>query len=444
MIDIYVNAKGNDSSGDGSSSNPYKTWAKAMSMVNDDCNMYFSEGVFTVKSLVDMTNSSYKMNYFGYGYSTVLELTMYYESATGSFRNQMTVSNLVIRPSNAYTSTDGSVRAISYTSDAQIVTFNYVLFAKSLNGTYPTSTVFYLHPNTNIITNKTFNYCTFISPVAQCIYNGVATYNNCTTNTSALCNVGTITNCLVNQTYDSDYKLVSNDNKIYGVWAGWLGATKMLMLVNDSRYYTISGGNVVETTFNSRNAFIASNLLTIDKSELITPFKFVIFKDINDLNNYKSIKWKINNHNSFVLFDLSTVDMDNIKLKSDHLMLVSQDLKTWDNYYDGKMQSRINIANFANEIDNLKKYINAQSKPNDFIEKKYNYMLMQLNSGENFDRICETLYADYKRFDFESDIVYGSGIEKTIKVTPTFNTDEVIVKILPKDNIINTDSLGEW
>jgi hypothetical protein len=50
MIDIYVNAKGNDSSGDGSSSNPYKTWAKAMSMVNDRMQQVIQRGCFHCKN----------------------------------------------------------------------------------------------------------------------------------------------------------------------------------------------------------------------------------------------------------------------------------------------------------------------------------------------------------------------------------------------------------
>jgi hypothetical protein len=443
MIDIYINSKGDDSSGDGSSVKPYRTWAKAISMVNDHCNIYFGEGIFSVSSLVDMSLTPYKINYFGYGYSTVIELDYYYEYYNGTFRNELTISNMVIRPCNAYRSVSpGDYRVISYTSDSVPVTFNYVLFTKSSNGSYPTACLFYLHNNSAIQSNKVFNYCTFISPGTPAVQIGLATFKNCTTNVSSV-GGGSITDCLVNQTYTADYRLASGDNKVYGPWSTWIGQTRMLMLINEKDYYTIKSGEVIKTDYSLNNCFVADDFIGLDKSKLITPFKFVLFKDTNDLNNYKTIKWKITNHNSFVLFDLSTIDMDNIKLKSDHLMLVSQDLKTWDNYYDGKMQSRINIANFANEIDNLKKYINVQSKPNDFIEKKYNYILMRLNSGESFDRLCETLYADYKRFDFESTVVYSSGIDKTIKVTPTFNANEIIVKILPKDSIVNKDSLGE-
>ena len=213
------------------------------------------------------------------------------------------------------------------------------------------------------------------------------------------------------------------------------------LILQHDKYYTIQSGKLVETTLTYSNSF-DSSILESNRGLLrqCNPLRLVFL----DAASYSNISFSVNNYNAFVLFDITGIDMDNIKLKSEHKMLVSQDLKTWDNYYDGSMQSRIDIINFHNEIDNLKKYVRVQSKPNDFINKKYNYILMQLNSGESFDRICETLYADYKRFDFESDVVYGSGIDKKIRVTPTFNTKEIIVKVLPTNNIINHDSLGAW
>lgn len=215
---------------------------------------------------------------------------------------------------------------------------------------------------------------------------------------------------------------------------------KCLILQHD-KYYTIQSGKMIETTLEYINAF-DSSILEANRGLLrqCNPLRLVFL----DSASFKNVIYQITNHNAFALFDITNIDMDNIKLKSEHKMIVSQDLKIWDNYYDGSMQSRIDIIDFRNEIDNLKKYVRIQSKPNDFIEKKYNYILMQLNSGEDFDRLCETLYADYKRFDFEANIVYSSGIDKTISITPNFNTKEIIIKVLPRDNIINQDSLGEW
>ena len=440
MIDIYVDInKGNDVPTSGSANNPYRSIDYALTRITSDANVYLSNGVHTIYALVDMTLAAYKINYFGKGYTTVIEVQ--YCKGNTPFKNVTTFNDCVIRPIDSF---GGDTRVIAYSSDANKVEFNYVLFTLSQNGSFPTQGMFYFHTNSSTYAcNKSFKYCTFHHNRDCSVGSGYVTFEKCATDITKLHNYNNsnVVDCVINQLIDSKGRIQSDLNGKYGVYAKWLNG-KMLLLKNERDYYKVKSGVITKVEYNIYNTFEISEMTEADKEliERIAPCRFVFFEQ----QEYKNINFDLNNNNSFVLFDLTNINMDNIKLKSDHKMIVSQDLKIWENYYDGVMQSRIDIVSFANEIDNLKKYIKIQSKPNDFINKKYNYILMQLNSGESFDRLCETLYADYKRFDFEANIVYSSGVDKTISITPTFNTEEIIIKVLPRDNIINQDSLGGW
>jgi len=439
MIDLYVDSvNGDDVLNNGSKLSPYKSIAYALTQVTDDANIHLRSGVHSVYMLVNMTLASYKINYFGQGYTTVIEVQY---CSSSSFKNKTTFNNCIIRPTDTFA---GDTRVITYSIDSNEIKFNYVLFTLSKNGVYPTTGMFYFHSGlSNFVCNKYFKYCTFFHNRAWSIGLGLATYEYCGTNISTLTqySAATIIDCVYNQMIDSKGRILSELNNTYGVYANWLDG-RALILVNEKDYYTIKNGSISKVDCNINQAFEIVDLTEADKTLIrkYTPCRFVLFES----QDCKTLNFDLNNHNSFVLIDVTSVNMDNIKLKSNHKMLVSQDLKIWYNYYDGKASSTVAIREFNDEIDSLKKYLRLQSKLIDFIDKKYNYILMQLNSNENFDRVCETLYADYKRFNFETNIVYSSGIDKTISVTPNFNTEEVIIKILPKDNIVNQDSLGEW
>lgn len=448
MMNIYIELTGNDTTGDGSKALPFRTLTKAMTAITSDCNVYFGKGIHCVNSLVEMSNSSYIINYFGHGYDTILEIQYYYESAVGAFKNKMTINNFTIRPSNNFycINENGWFRVLSYTADACEVIFNYCLFTKSLNGNYPNSCLFYFHNNeVNFACNKHFNNCTFISPGYPVVQVGLSYYNKCTTNVASLSSssLSAIEDSLANQTYNSDYTLTETYlNKTYGVYSGW--AIKMLILVNDSEYYTLdSYQNLVKANYDIHNAFTKFEFANIDlnKFKEYTPFKFVLFEDKDHSNNYKTLNYYINNFNAFILLKTESLNLRNIKFKIPHKMLVSDDLKTWYNYYDEKV-SNIHIDDYEAGINRLKKYIRENSKAIDHIDKSYKYILLQLNSGETLNKLYEIIEANYKRID--PDIVKNTGAARKISITVPVNTSEIIVKLLSKDSIIIQDSIGEW
>lgn len=443
MINIYVSTTGNDLTGNGSLANPYRTWAVAITKVNDTCNMYFSNGVFPIRSLVEMSLSSYVVNYFGNGIDTVFEMQYYFESATGSFKGPMTINNCVIRPTNNYYSTpSGYYRVISYSPDSQPITFNYVLFTKSLNNSYPSDTLFYLHNNTNIQSNKVFNGCTFISPGSPAVNVASAKFTNCTSNVSVI-GLGSLTSCISNQAYDSTYRLVNNDNNIYGVYSGWRDAISMLIVI-DGEYYTINNdGKIIKTALNINNAFTIDSLTKINKNELKKPLKLIMLQPLTDSNIYNSIELNTNFINQCVLVNATDITMSDIKLKSDHKMLVSDDLKTWYNYYDEEVASTITIDIFNDDINNLKHYLINESKFINYINKKFNYILIGLNIDDPLDAIYENIKAGYKLADSQTDVKVISSDNCTIEITTAFDTNEMLIYLLCDNKMNITHSIKE-
>lgn len=439
MIDLYVNPNGSDTTGNGSKLSPYQTIRKAVSMVSDNTNIYLSQGIHETYSLVDMSSASGVITYYGEGLSTIIEIQYCYTN--GAFKNKMVINDCVIRPSNFFDGDNGDKRALSYTSDPYEIRFNYVLFNKSLNGSYPTSTVFYFHNNTyDFACNKFFTGCTFIHTAGYPIWLGGCTFINCTTTYSVL-NHPSITiekeiNSLYNQTYNNVYELVSNDNSIYGVYADWSKIRAMIQCNN--KYYTISSTELIEADLKIENSFYIQHIKNFDRDVLkrYSPFKIVLFS--RDKN--KNIRIPMNANYAFILINLNNVNHNDIRLDSAHKMLVSDDLKTWYNYYNADNYDSIYLETYDDKY--LKYYINNKCKYIDNVNKNYNYVLLKLNQGENFYRLLESIYSNYKRVDLDTS--FKTGTTNQVQITVNYNTNEVIVrKIESAKNLIIKDSLGE-
>lgn len=431
MDKLYVNVNGNDSTGAGTNLNPYKTIAKALAMTTGDTEIYLSGGVHSVYSLLDMSIASKNITYYGNGYDTVVEIQYCY--GNGSFKGIMTIESCIIRPSNGFT---GDTRALSYTSDGYAITFNHIAFTRSLNGSFPTSTMFYFHYNDyNFGCNKRFNMCTFINTMDYCIWLGACTLNMCTTNRPAIMHPSITAKAeyssLCDQSYDLEYYLIFNDNRIYGVYSDnhTMSSTSRwrdrVIISSGSKYYKYINGVFVETTLDILNAFSSVILDKIDRKQLklISPFKLVMYKSKS--NNYKSINFNIKN-NAFVLIDLSNSFYKNISFSNPHKYLVSNDMKTWDNYYDNTNHNSVHVENLEGYY--LKDYIDSNCKYIDLINKRYNYILLKLNDNETLSKLLGVMTLDYKRVD--ADVSFMIGTDNKALVTVPLHTSKLIVNVI--------------
>jgi|GEM_PF-5407257 len=440
MIDLYVNPNGNDTTGNGNKANPYQSIKKAVSMVSDNTNIYLSEGIHLMYSLLDMSSASGVITYYGEGLSTIIELQYCYTN--GSFKNKMVINDCIIRPSDSFARDTSDARALSYTSDSYEVRFNYVLFNKSLNGSYPTSTVFYFHNNTyDFNCNKFFTGCSFIHTAGYPIWLGACTLINCTTTYSALSHpsitIEKEINCLYSQTYNNIYELVNSDNSIYGVYPEWAKIRAMIQFNN--KYYTISNNQLIEADLKIENSFYIQYIKNFDMDVLkrYSPFRFVLFS--KNKNKHTNIRLPLNHNYAFILINLSNINHNDIRLDSPHKILVSDDLKTWNNYYNADNYNSIYLENY--DARYLKYYIDEKGKYIDYVNKNYNYILLKLNKGENFFRLLETVHADYKKIDLDTN--FKTGITNQVQITASYDSDELIVrktKSIP-ENIIIEDSL---
>lgn len=196
-----------------------------------------------------------------------------------------------------------------------------------------------------------------------------------------------------------------------------------VLLSRNSKYYNIINDEIFETTFDSSNSFDIGNLDRIDNSVLIQylPFKLVLF----DTKKYKSIDFSIKG-NAFILINLSNIKYKNINLDYSHKMLVSNDLKTWNNYYDDKNYNSLYVEDYNSYY--IRKYIKDSCKYITLINKDYNYILLELNDNEKFNRLLESIYIDYKKVDCNVEFTTGS-INQTSITIPNHVTELIVKRI---------------
>jgi hypothetical protein len=374
-------------------------------------------------AVADMSATSVVLNYYGNGYSTVIEVQYCYSNAV--FKNRMSINDCVIRPSDAYT---GDTRAIIYTSDALVVTFNNVAFMKSLSGVFPTSVMFYFHYNTyTYVCNKVFNSCSFYFDFGYPITLGACTLDKCVTNYGAISHPSITnkieTNCLYNQTFGNEMLLTTADNSLYGVYSGsksWSDA-KIIILANDGKYYTYYNGALKETTLEYHKAFSIGYMEFVNNLKDLSPFKIILITS----KEYSTFNLPINNH-SFILINVSNYSYKNIQMNGKHKMLFSNDLKTWYNYYDSKNYNKL----VTDKVDDyfLRDYVMKNCKYIDMIEERYNFIYLHLEDGEVFDGFTEDIIVPFKKVDLKVDMKCGSGSKATV-IVPEHVTSIVIKKL---------------
>ena len=430
---FYVSLRGSDTTGDGSKANPFRTISFALTMITSpmgEIDIYLSSGVHKMYAAIDMSLATNVINYYGNGFSTVIEWQYCYGYA--AFKNEITINNFVVRPCDNF---DGDVRALIYTYDTKAVVFNNVAFTKSPSGVFPTEVMFYFHNNTyTFVCNKSFNSCSFFFDHGYPITLGACTLNKCTTNYPGISHTAITnkveTNCLYNQTYGFEFLLITGDNSLYGVYSGsnpW-NYIKMFILSSDGICYSYYNGTLIKTSMKYENGF------NIEDLHSFYPFKIVFLT----LREYSSANIPISS-NAFLLLNLSDYTYENIKTTGKHKMMFSNDLKTWFNYYDNKNYNKVYIDNIDNYF--IRDYVINNCKYIDEIDTAYKYIYIHIEDNEIFNGFKEEIIPQFKNVDIPVNIQCGSESKATI-VIPEHVTNLVVKKLTCGKETLIKDTMG--
>lgn len=206
-----------------------------------------------------------------------------------------------------------------------------------------------------------------------------------------------------------------------------------------NRYFSIVNNKLNETTLDLNNAFDSSLLESLrDELKAYAPFKIVLFST----NKMKSIEYDINSSNSFILINITNIKHYDIHFQDNHKMLVSNDLKTWYNYYDSNNFNSIYLETYNDRY--FKDYVNNKCKYINNISKNYNYIFLKLNDGELINKLFENISAEYKRIDLDAN--FNTGTVNQVTITFPTEYSKVLIKKTKslEGNIIVKDSIGTF
>ncbi|OOM44815.1 hypothetical protein CLBKI_51580 [Clostridium beijerinckii] len=105
-------------------------------------------------------------------------------------------------------------------------------------------------------------------------------------------------------------------------------------------------------------------------------------------------------------------------------MLVSNDLKNWDNYYDSNNCDSRYFENYSDRY--IKDYVNSKCKYINYISKNYSYILLKLNDGELLNKLFENILGEYKRIDYDTN--FNTGAINQVTVTFPEKYSQVLIK----------------
>ncbi|AGF59610.1 hypothetical protein B0P06_006116 [Clostridium saccharoperbutylacetonicum] len=193
------------------------------------------------------------------------------------------------------------------------------------------------------------------------------------------------------------------------------------LIYSGNKYFGIENNELAETTLNIENAFDSSLLDSLrDELKAYAPFKIVLF----NANKNKSMVYKINSSNAFILINLTNIKHENIQFENKHKMLVSNDLKNWDNYYDSNNCDSRYFENYSDRY--IKDYVNSKCKYINYISKNYSYILLKLNDGELLNKLFENILGEYKRIDYDTN--FNTGAINQVTVTFPEKYSQVLIK----------------
>jgi len=209
------------------------------------------------------------------------------------------------------------------------------------------------------------------------------------------------------------------------------------LIYSGNKYFGIENNKLNETTLNIENSFDSSLLESLrDELKEYAPFKIILF---NSSKN-KSMGYKINCSNAFIIINLTNINHQNIQFENKHKMLVSNDLKIWDNYCDSNNCNSIYLENYDDRY--IKDYVNSKCKYINCISKNYNYILLRLNDGELLNKLLKNILGEYKRIDCDTN--FNTGIVNQVTVTFLEEYSQVLIKKTKsvEKNIIIKDSMA--
>lgn len=245
----YVSVNGDDATGDGTKTKPFKSYDKAFSKSLSGDLIYFIKGNYTITAL-SLCDGGYTGAFL---YDQGKQLVIYAEPFTYITINNPTNA---YRDSHAINTINSNTKVIGFTIDYYITnrTANYTrsLFGGlDLKGTIYNSH-FILRSNTSFsyCNNGTYlicDSCQFdVKVPLEASYTGLTSFKNCALNISKndLINSGYVDlgNNLFSITFDPAYKIIPSTSN-YGIYSGlykWIGA---LLLLQD--------GNNIEIASNS-------------------------------------------------------------------------------------------------------------------------------------------------------------------------------------------------
>ena len=297
MQEIYVETWGNDSTGDGSKSNPYASLNKAFTAGSKDCTIYIGEGEFNVDN-VRTYSAHINRTVIGNGIKSVLT-----------------------------TSSDNSVDMLYGSVDKPIkLIFKKLIF----KCTYTTSSIltlmcryleFYNCVLENIIIanmNTTINHfenCTFVSVSYNSVIlintqNATITQTGCVQdeNTSATSFNGDDDQLPVSKCRES-YRLIDLSNSKYGVYSGeytWTWDGYLLFMNN--KYYSILPNHYVDGAY--REVDLATVKADEDASDNYLFFPSDLFEDLTIGEGESAITFKpIEKFDNFQLVDITSEEL---------------------------------------------------------------------------------------------------------------------------------------
>lgn len=215
---VYVHANGDDVTGVGSKSNPFKTLAKAISVAQLNDGIMIGEGVYTIGKFSDFMTAK-NLTYIGQNEKTIVEvLTVLGNEAIPAGR-PATFYNFKMRPAD---NCSGDTRFMHYfaasTGVVKLRSYNMV-YERSLNNRFPSSSMFIYAGSGSSTVDVVFERCSVKFAGESYTQSRGVTYLNCaltsTGNGSAV-----VTNSKLLSTWTVNDRLTSNDNDIYGVYGG--------------------------------------------------------------------------------------------------------------------------------------------------------------------------------------------------------------------------------
>ena len=236
--EIYIEAAGNDITGEGTKLLPYLTLAKALaSITTTNPIIYLGNGEFLINQVIDLSLPGIVVTIKGNGIHTTILVDCC--PTYINFNGDLNIYNCMITPSLNFW---GDTRFITYSGDTFFVNYYNVLFKN--RGVFPTTA--WISTNND---NDLFNYnkncynCTFISNIPPSA-SSLNLVHNCATESAdeTILNGNTSEDTKFSARIKAgSYVVLDEEIDLYGVYSGdnkWI-LLMYYLIKKDSNYYSV-------------------------------------------------------------------------------------------------------------------------------------------------------------------------------------------------------------